>query len=158
MTVKVKLVNRLGAKPANSTDPLPAIGDPVTDADKASMKADIEGKLSNKVSLIRKNCQFGAACSCPKPIKIVVQFVESGEHHLVNLFQGSGRANSSNWTRVKTRANSWAHETRHLLAWFHEYTGGAVGTAPRWKANEPANVMNVGLTVPPEYAWDFRDW
>jgi hypothetical protein len=157
VTVKIKLVNRLGAKPAAGAA-LPAVGDAVTDADKNSMKADIEGKLSEKVKLYRKNCQFGAACSCPKPIKIVVQFVESGEHHSVNLFQGEGRANATNWTRVKTRPNSWAHETGHLLAWYDEYTGGAVGTTPRWKANEPANVMNEGLTVPPEYGWDFRDW
>lgn len=157
VTVKIKLVNRLGAKPA-SGDPLPAIGDPVSTEDKAAMKTDIEGKLSEKIRLFRKDCAFGDACSCPKPIKIVVSFVESGAHHDVNLFQGSGRANATNWTRVKTRANSWAHETGHLLGWYDEYTGGAVGAAPRWKPNEAANVMNVGLTVPPEYGWDFRDW
>lgn len=157
VTVKIKLINRLGPKPA-SGDPLPAIGPAVTAEDKATMKADVEGKLSEKVVLYRTACRLGAACTCTKPIKIVVSFVESGQHHDVNLFEGPGRANASNWTRVKTRDNSWAHETGHLIAWYDEYTGGAVGTAPRWKPNEPANVMNVGLTVPPEYAWDFRDW
>ncbi|TVQ87028.1 MAG: hypothetical protein EA400_11810, partial [Chromatiaceae bacterium] len=158
VTVKIKLLNRQGEKPANAGDPLPAVGDPVSDADKASMKADIEGKLSRKIRLFRTDCRFGAACSCPKPILIVVQFVEASAHHEVNLFQGAGRANASNWTRVKTRANSWAHETGHLLGWYDEYSTGAVGSAPRWQNNEPANVMNVGLTVPPEYGWDFRDW
>jgi hypothetical protein len=157
VTVKIKLVNRLGAKPAAGAA-LPAIGEAVTDADKASMKADVEGKLSSKVKLFRTNCAFAAACTCAKPIKIVVSFVEADAHHDVNLFQGAGRANASNWTRVKTRENSWAHETGHLLGWYDEYTDGAVGATPRWQANEPANVMNVGLTVPPEYGWDFRDW
>lgn len=159
VTVKIKLLNRAGAKPAAATDPLPALAaDPVSDADKATMKADVEGKLSRKINLYRTACVLGASCTCLKPIVIVVNFVESGEHHEVNLFTGSGRANARNWTRVKTRDNSYAHETGHLLGWYDEYTGGATGSAPRWKANEPANVMNVGLTVPPEYGWDFRDW
>ncbi len=157
VNIKIKLINRLGPKPDAGGD-LPAAGDPVTAEDKAAMKADIEGKLSNKVTLYRTTCGFGDACTCAKPIKIVVDFVESGQHHDVNLFQGAGRANASNWTRVKTRDNSWAHETGHLLAWYDEYTGGAIGSAPRWKPNEPADVMNVGLTVPPEYGWDFRGW
>lgn len=157
VTVKIKLINRLGAKPADGAA-MPAAGDPVTDADKTAMKTDVEGKLSGKVKLYRKDCGFGDACSCPKPIKIVVDFVESGAHHEVNLFQGAGRANASNWTRVKTRDNSWAHETGHLLGWYDEYAGGAVGTAPRWKPDEAAHIMKTGLTMPPEYAWDFRDW
>jgi hypothetical protein len=157
VTVKIKLQNRSGPKP-ESGGANPAIGDPVTDADKLAMRTDVEGKLSSKVKLIRTACGFGAACTCEKPIKIAVEFVESGEHHLVNLFQGAGRANATNWTRVKTRENSWAHETGHLLGFYDEYTGGATGVAPRWLANEPANVMNVGLTVPPNYGWDFRDW
>lgn len=158
VTVKIKLVNRLGAKPDAATDPLPAIGDPVTAEDKALMKADVEGKLSRKVRLFRTACGYGDACACPKPVIVVVDFVESGEHHAVNLFQGPGRANASNWTRVKTRDNSWAHETGHLLGWYDEYAGGAVGAPPRWKPDEAAHVMKTGLTVPPEYGWDFRDW
>ncbi|MGE5569552.1 MAG: hypothetical protein ACM3S5_11005 [Rhodospirillales bacterium] len=164
VTVKIKLLNRNGSKP-NSGDPMPplvtdASGNyvPVSDADKAAMKADIESKLSSKRNLFRNACIFGNGCTCGKPIRIVVRFVESGEHHVVNLFTGSGRANATNWTRVKTRDNSWAHETGHLLGWYDEYNGGAVGQPPRWQRNAPANIMNVGLNEPPEYCWDFRDW
>lgn len=57
-----------------------------------------------------------------------LDFVEDDYHHEVNLFQGAGRANASNWTRVKTRDNSWAHETGHLLGFYDEYSTGAVGT------------------------------
>ena len=158
VTVKVKLINRLGGKPATDADPKPAAGDPVTDADKLAMKTEIEAKLTNKHQLFRKNCSFAAACTCAVPVNIVVNFVESGEHHVVDLYTGAGRANSGSWCRVKTRDNTYAHEVGHLLAWFDEYTGGAVGSPPRWLPNEPANIMNVGLGVPAEYYWDFRDW
>ncbi len=164
ITVKIKLLNRQGPKPAASTDALPAIGDPVSALDKAAMKLDVEGKLSNKHLFHRTGCKRGDGCDCPKErgcckikVKVVVEFVESGQHHQVNLFQGPGRANATNWTRVKTRENSYAHETGHLLGWYDEYAGGAVGAAPRWKIEAPV-VMNVGLTIPAEYYWDFRDW
>lgn len=158
VTVKIKLQNRLGGKPATEAAAKPAIGPAVSDEDKTTMKADIEGKLSEIASLYRKNCVFAEGCSCPKLIYIVVEFVESGEHHVVDLYTGAGRANSGSWCRIKTRDNTYAHEVGHLLAFYDEYTGGAVGSAPRWKPNEPANIMNVGLTFPAEYSWDFRDW
>lgn len=164
VTTKVKLINRLGAKPA-SGDPMPAVGDPVTDEDKAEIKKDVESKLTGKWFMHRKGCDRNKACDCDEKygcckfrVRVHLEFVESGEHHVVNLFQGPGRANASNWTRVKTRDNSWAHETGHLLAWFDEYVGGAVGTAPRWKAPNNTAVMSSGLKVPFEYYWDFRDW
>lgn len=163
VTTRIKLLNRQGSKPTDAGAELPAVGDPVSDADKAAMRADIEGKLSLKNFLHRAGCKRGDGCDCPKPrgcckfdVTIEVEFVESGEHHVVNLYQGPGRANASNWTRVKTRDNSWAHETGHLLGWYDEYPG-AIGVPPRWKIQTPV-VMNSGLTVPPEYYWDFRDW
>jgi hypothetical protein len=163
VTTKIKLVNRLGPKPAPGTA-LPAIGPPVSDADKARMKRDIEGKLSNKHFFHRQRCRRANACDCPRTrgcckirVRVVVRFVESGQHHDVNLFQGAGQANATNWTRVKTRANSYAHETGHLLGWFDEYAAGAVGPAPRWTVQSGV-VMNTGLRVPAEYYWDFSDW
>lgn len=168
IVIRIKLVNRNGPKPEKWYQLTPGVvedanGDyvPVEDAVKAHMKLDIEAKLSNKLKLYREGCVFGDNCECGKPIRIVVQFVESGEHHEVNLFQGRSRADSENWTRVKTRGNTFAHETGHLLGWYDEYPenqGGTLGSPPRWKENEPTHLMNVGLTVPPEYAWDFRDW
>jgi hypothetical protein len=164
VVTKVKLINRLGAKPA-SGDPMPAAGDPVSAGDKADMKKDVESKLSGQWILHRKDCERKKACDCDGKngcckfqVRVQLDFVESGEHHVVNLFQGPGRANAANWTRVKTRDNSWAHETGHLLAWYDEYVGGAVGTSPRWTAPNDAAVMSSGLKVPFEYYWDFRDW
>lgn len=163
VATKIKLINRQGAKSADGTS-LPAAGPAVSDEDKRAMKADIEGKLSNKRLFHRAGCKRGDGCNCPKgrgcckiSVRIVVEFVESGEHHVVNLFQGPGRANANNWTTIKTRDNSYAHETGHLLGFYDEYAGGAVGSAPRWKV-QGGVIMSVGLTVPAEYYWDFRDW
>jgi len=162
--VRIKLVNRLGPKPSTAGGPLPPVGPPLSLAEKAAMKADIEGKLSNKRLFHRAQCTQGDGCDCPKNqgcckirVRIFVDFVESGQHHEVNLFQGAGRANSGNWTRVKTRDNSYAHETGHLLGFYDEYFQGAVGQAPRWKLQSDV-IMSTGLRVPPEYYWDFRDW
>jgi hypothetical protein len=162
--VKIKLVNRQGAKPATGTASLPPIGPPLIAAEKATMKADIEGKLSGKRIFHRAQCKQGDGCGCPKNqgcckmrVKVVVEFVETGHHHEVNLFQGAGRANALNWTRVKTRENSYAHETGHLLGFYDEYADGAVGKLPRWKV-QPNVIMSTGLVVPAEYYWDFRDW
>jgi outer membrane protein OmpA-like peptidoglycan-associated protein len=164
VNIKIKLINRLGQKPAAGAA-LPPVGPAVSAADKTSMKNDIESKLSGKRRMHRHLCKRGAACDCDPsnkcckiPVTVDVNFVESGEHHTVNLFQGNAQANATNWTRVKTRANSWAHETGHLLGWYDEYVGGAVGSAPRWKAPNNTAVMSSGLKVPKEYYWDFRDF
>ncbi len=166
VTLNIKLINYNGTKPAAGAA-LPALDNAgvVSAADKASMKADIESKLSNKWIVHRDKCERGDTCDCPNgrkcckiQVDIIVNFVENGEHHTVNLFQGRGQANANNWTRIKTRNNSYAHETGHLLGWFDEYTGGATGVAPRWTTPRAGAVMNTGLTVPVEYYWDLRDW
>jgi hypothetical protein len=163
----VKLNNRLGARPAAGAAPAtwPAIGPAVSAADKAAMKTDIQGKLSGKWLLHRQDCKRLAACDCDNDfrcckikVRVTIDFVEAGAMHTVDLWQGAGRADSGNWTRVKTRANSYAHETGHLLGWFDEYVGGATGPAPRWVTPNANVVMNTGLRVPFTYYWDFRDW
>ena len=142
--------------------PAPGTADAAT---KATMKADVEAKLTDKWLLHRKNCKRGARCDCPVdaacckiPVKIAVEFVESSQHHDVNLWSGRGRANSGNFTLQKTRDNSWAHETGHLLGWYDEYAGGATGSPPRWLPNAATHVMNAGAVVPKTYYVDFSDW
>lgn len=90
--VRIKLINRLGAKPAPG-DPMPDAGDPVSDVDKAAMKADVEGKLSGKIHLTRTACRYGDDCSCRLPIRVVVSFVEDDYHHEVNFAprRGAGK-------------------------------------------------------------------
>ncbi|MBK9419049.1 MAG: peptidoglycan-binding protein [Flavobacteriales bacterium] len=164
ITTRIKLINRLGAKPTGGGSP-PPIGPPVTAAEKASMKTDIESKLTGKWFMHRVKCGRDKRCDCDEKngcckfrVRVHVEFVESGEDHVVDLFQGTGRASSRKWTRVKTRPNSWAHETGHLLGWYDEYADGALGATPRWKVTNPDAVMGSGLRVPFTYYWDFRDW
>jgi hypothetical protein len=165
ITIKIKLVNRKGNKPAGTAAALPAVGPAVSKKVKQNMKRDIQSKLTGKWLLHRGQCQRAEKCKCPIKrkcckfrVRINVQFVEAGQHHTVNLFRGKSSANSNNWTRIKLRKNSWAHETGHLLGWYDEYATGATGSPPRWKSVRAGAVMNTGLKVPAEYYWDFRDW
>lgn len=153
--VKIKLVNWTGNTPeAHGTH-----SGTVSDADKTTMKNDIESRLNNHLFLTRRNCYFGEFCTCMKPVVVEVEFVESGQHHIVNFYQGQFGADSAHWARTKYRDTSWAHETGHLMGWYDEYPGGATGSSPRWQADESANLMGCpGGTIPSEYGWDFRDW
>jgi hypothetical protein len=162
ITIKIKLINRLGKKPGVG-QPMPAAGPPVDDKLKRSLKKNIESKLSEKWGLHRDrclrekkcNCQVKTEC-CKFKIQIQVKFVENGEHYTVNLFQGKGRADSINWCRIPTRANTYAHETGHLLGWYDEYADSLThGPAP-WMNNRPGAIMNTGFKVPQLYYMNFK--
>ena len=75
----------------------------------------------------------------------------------MNFFQGKSWANGSNWSAIPKKNNTWAHEAGHLLGFFDEYAGGALGPPPRWRIREGV-LMNEGTAIPEEYFWDFRDW
>ncbi len=57
-------------------------------------------------------------------VKLDVQFVGSGENNVVEVHDGSGRANATDWYLVSNQ-NTAAHEVGHLLGAFDEYAGGA---------------------------------
>ncbi len=154
LKLKIKLVQWYGSDPEH---PGSRAG-PVSDANKAFLKNDIEPRLSNKMFFNRQSCHFGNLCSCLVPVVVQVEFVESGEQHVVNYYQGEFRADSAHWPRLRYWDPMWAHEVGHLLGWYDEYTGGANGTPPRWQIDEPTHIMGTGDGLPPEYGWDFRDW
>jgi hypothetical protein len=85
-----------------------------------------------------------------------VRFVESGEHHVVRLYTGAGRANAGEWFRIKTRDNTYAHEVGHLLGFYDEYAGGANGPSP-WQI-QAGVLMATGARIPNYYYGDFRRW
>ena len=159
ITTKIKLINRQGF----FGHPLSPVGPPVSNTKKQQMKHDIESKLSQKWVLHREKCLRGKHCDCKTepqcckfPIKIQVEFVETGHHHEVDLFLGQHPADSNNWTRTRYRTNSWAHETGHLLGWYDEYPAGATGSYGDWRTNRPNAIMNAGLQVPQQYYEAFR--
>jgi hypothetical protein len=163
-TVKVKIQNMLGPRPnPDAGEAEPAVGSPLTTREKDQYTREIVGYLSNKFLFHRHNCRRGNGCNCPNDrkccklrVQVRVRFVESGEHHVVRLYTGAGRANSAEWFRTKTRPTTYAHETGHLLGWYDEYAGGATGAAP-WHVH--ANVvMSSGTGMEPYYYQDFKDW
>lgn len=169
ITIRIKLNNRTEARPSDSggtrlQDAEVSIGPAVPDSDKREYKRDIEGYLSEKLKMHRHNCGRGQTCDCGNAcckfnVEVHVEFVEDNAHHTVDLWPGRGRATSVNWYRVKTRDNSRAHETGHLLGWFDEYADATWhGTPPRWENNRPGALMNTGADIPPEYYFDFTDW
>ncbi len=170
--VRVKLVNKQGARPASTADyGTVANGPAVAAAQKNKMKKKIEKVLSQRLDVHRKGCPRGDGCNCPLDYKcckfeilVKVFFVEAHEHHVVNLWPGSARHNAANWHVVESRPDkSWAHETGHLLGWYDEYNDGAhppAGADPqgRWQNNRPAGIMGTGSAVFWDHLEDFRSW
>ena len=167
ISTKIKLVNRQGRQPARARDPLPAAGPAVDDALKRQMKAGIEGYLSEKWVLHRHDCLRHATCDCPRTRKcckfrvvIRVDFVESGEYHTVNLFQGRNRTvDTESWGRVPWHRMNYAHEVGHLLGFYDEYPEGANGPAP-WRSSRRGALMYYSTAqstaVPEHYYHGFR--
>lgn len=170
--VRVKLLNKQAARPANRADYAGvANGAAVSRAKKRSMKRAIERKLSKRLDLHRWDCARGNDCDCPRDNKccrfevvVKVYFVESNEHHVINFWPGSSRHDAENWHVTESRAGlSWAHETGHLLGWYDEYAGG--GTAPaadnaggRWHNVRSRGIMGPGSLVYWDHLEDFRSW
>ncbi len=163
INVKIKLLNMQGPRPSGGAA-MPAVGAAVSDEDKEEFKDDIEGQLSEKWIFHRQDCNRDDECDCPESrkcckfkVRIQVQFVASGEHHEVKLFQGTGQANSAEWFRVPSWPTSYAHETGHLLGWFDEYSGGATGSNP-WHVQSGVIMSSDGPDVPNYYYNDFKAW
>lgn len=170
--VRVKLLNKQAARPANRADYASvANGPPVADAQKRLMKRRIQRILSKRLDLHRWECARENECNCPRDYKcckfeviVRVYFVESNEHHVVNLWPGSSRHDAENWHVTESRTGlSWAHETGHLLGWYDEYAGG--GTAPaadnprgRWQNDRSRGIMGPGRIVYWDHLEDFRSW
>ena len=148
ISTKIKLVNRQGPQPPDG-DPLPAIGPAVDDATKNSLKSSIERYLSDKWTFHRDACLRGETCNCPKTRKcckfqvlVRVYFVESGEYHTVNLYQGTNHTvDASNWARDTWHTQDYAHEVGHLLGWYDEYPEGANGPSP-WQSSRAGALMH----------------
>jgi hypothetical protein len=172
VVVRVKLINKQGARPAREADyGTVANGPAVADADKATMKAAIQKILSKRLDLHRKGCKREDGCDCPREntcckleVVVKVRFVEDHAHHTVNLWPGSARADCENWHVVESRPGlSWAHEVGHLLGWYDEYPGGAHAPPAdnangRWLADRPRGIMGPGSIVYWDHLEDIRYW
>ncbi|RKZ89954.1 MAG: hypothetical protein DRQ43_11660, partial [Gammaproteobacteria bacterium] len=173
ITVKIKLINRLGSQPASP--PLPAEGSAVDARTKRRLKRSAERILSQRWVLHRDNCRRGPSCNCninkqccKFKVRVRVQFVESGHYHTVDLFQGRNRysVNAGAWGRIPWDSLDYGHEIGHLLGWYDEYDSrgsrGAIapsGSRPPWQRNRRGAIMHCsGRAVPKFYYDDFKNW
>jgi hypothetical protein len=83
----------------------------------ARWKPAIETAWSGKFTLdLHHN-----SCSCRScRVSVDVRFVDSGEHHVVTVHPGSGRADMLNWY-VNSAAETAAHECGHMFGNADEY-------------------------------------
>ena len=77
---RIRVVDKQGTVPSSSILPF--------------IKGEIEWFLSGRFGLVRDGCRLGTQCSCVKPIRIQVDFVERDEDHVVDLYTGSPYSNS----------------------------------------------------------------
>ncbi len=66
----------------------------------------------------RWRCGRSGEATCP--LTFEVQWVTTNQHHTVNVHQGSGRANMTNWYTIDG-GNVAAHEFGHMLGLVDEY-------------------------------------
>lgn len=162
IVVKIKILNMQGPRPASGS-PEPAVGAALTAAEKRTIERDIRSYLTGKWLLHRKDC-LRLDCDCPKErqcckfrIRVWPRLVESGEHHVVRLYTGTGQAKSTQWFRVKSWPTSYGHEVGHLLGFYDEYEGGATGPSP-WRVRGGVLMSSDGPRFPKYYYNDINDW
>ena len=177
ITVKIKLTNYKGKQRRRGKPPLwkDRAGNyvPVDAKTKQRLKRSAEKLLSGKWLLHRKNCERGTHCNCQVSrqcckfkIKVRVMFVESGQHHEVNLFIGKNpyTVNSEDWGRVPWDNLDYGHEVGHLLGCYDEYdrkgARGAIAPPsdrPPWRRNRPGSLMHAsGKRIPKVYYRIFK--
>jgi hypothetical protein len=77
----------------------------------------IEAAWSGRFALVRVD----GTCRCERyAVAVDVQFVASGEHHVVNVKAGRGRADMGNWYVTSTGGTA-AHESGHMFGNPDEY-------------------------------------
>jgi hypothetical protein len=177
LTVKVHLINKTQPKPERGKkesygdyvtrcDAIPN-GDPVPTAAKQQIISTVEGVYRNQWLLHRRDCGRSTGCTCNLTYKccrfeleVHLQLVDTAGSMVneVNFWQGTSRADSSNWSRIESRpGKSWAHEVGHLMGFYDEYPEGAIGSSP-WRPDVPVSLMGSGTKVFDYHIEEFRSW
>lgn len=133
----------------------PAAG--VSAADIATVQARwepaIESAWTNRFAILLSE----GRCAC-KSLRVVVdvRFVQTGEHHVVNVRPGSGRADMGNWY-VNSSGGTAAHEAGHMFGNVDEY---ADANCPQRTVTNDGSIMQTSQTgvVKERHYEGFAEW
>jgi hypothetical protein len=89
-------------------------------------------------------------------VDVDVQWVQSGEHHAVQVHSGSGRADMLNWF-VNSTGGTAAHEAGHMFGNIDEY---ADANCPSRTVTSDGSIMQNSQTgsVKARHYQGFDDW
>jgi hypothetical protein len=113
----------------------------------------IEAAWSNRFVLALTD----GTCRCKRySVTVDVKFVSSGEHHVVNVHSGSGRADMGNWY-VNSTGGTAAHESGHMFGNSDEY---ADSNCPSRTVTSDGSIMQNSQTgtVKQRHYQGFADW
>ena len=119
----------------------------------ARWKPAIERAWSNQFPLVLTD----GSCRCQRySLAVEVQFVQSGEHHVVTVHPGSGRADMGNWY-VNSTGGTAAHESGHMFGNSDEYTDSS---CPLRTVTSDGSIMQSSQTgtVKRRHYQGFTDW
>lgn len=119
----------------------------------ATWEPAIERAWSGRFRIRRKD----GDCPCEEyRVLVDVQWVTSGEHHVVQVHSGSGRADMGNWFITSTGGTA-AHEFGHMLGNPDEYPDPA---CPNRNVTNDNSIMRSSQTgqVRPRHYQRFADW
>lgn len=113
----------------------------------------IEAAWTNQFILVLSD----GTCLCRRyALTVDVQFVQSGEHHVVTVHPGSGRADMGNWY-VNSTGGTAAHESGHMFGNPDEY---ADSNCPSRTVTSDGSIMQNSQsgTVKQRHYQGFADW
>jgi hypothetical protein len=108
----------------------------------------IEEKWSN-----RFGCCDAAGCDCQCALTFSVEWVDSNEHHAVNVHVGPARSDMTNWDTMDT-GDVASHEFGHMLGHPDEYSASA---CPRRDPVNTGTVMDDNTEVVQRHVQQFCD-
>jgi hypothetical protein len=113
----------------------------------------IEQAWTGRFDIVRSN----GSCQCRRySVDLDVQWVTAGEHHVVQVHAGSGRADMGNFFLNNTGGTA-AHEVGHMLGNPDEYTDAACPNRTVTNDNSIMQTSQKG-TVRPRHYQGFADW
>jgi hypothetical protein len=118
----------------------------------AGWETAIESKWTDAMPLRRTD----GDCACSEyRVEVDVQFVDTNQHHTVQVHSGSGRADMGNWF-ITSGDRTVAHEAGHMFGNVDEYP--EEDRCPDRVTFDDDSIMASGNTVHDRHYQRFADW